>query len=255
MAVATAEELAGVRDRLFGLVRDDQIRQVTVDRPDPSVIAEFLTIEDVSSMVSDAMDKLGIGGRVPGSVLRPLAAGQRVCGPAITIRYARHGGDVSGVLQRGERSGLGERDMYAIGQPGDIAVFDCGGDDYGSVMGSISARWARRLRMGGCVVDGAVRDVEGIAAEGIQVWSRSVTPVSGNYRMAAIEVNGPVAVAGVPVNPGDLVVADGTGICVVPARHVAAVAAEVRQIQAGEQSVIEAIDAGLAPRDMPAYTI
>jgi hypothetical protein len=84
VAVATDEELASVRDRLFGQVREDQIRQVTVDRPDPAVIAAF------------------------------LAAGQRVCGPAITIRYARHGGDVSGVLQRGERSGLGDRDMYAV---------------------------------------------------------------------------------------------------------------------------------------------
>jgi 4-hydroxy-4-methyl-2-oxoglutarate aldolase len=253
--VATNEELASVRDRLFGQVREDQIRQVTADRPDPAVIAAFLAIEDVSSIVSDAMDTLGIGGRVPGSVLRPLAPRQRVCGPAITIRYARHGGDVSGVLQRGERSGLGDRDMYAIGQPGDIAVFDCGGDTHASVIGSISARWATRLRIGGCVVDGAVRDVEGIAAEGIQVWSRSVTPVSGNHSMAAIEVNGTVALAGVPVTPGDLVVADGTGICVVPARHVRAVAAEVRKIQAREQLVIDAIATGVAPRDMPAVTI
>lgn len=253
--MATSEELASVRDRLFGLVRDDQIRQVRIARPDPALIASFLAIEDVSSMVSDAMDRLGIGGRVPGSTLRPLAKGQRVCGPAITIRYATHGGDVSAVVQRGERSRLGERDMYALGQPGDIAVFDCGGETQASVMGSISARWARRFGVGGCLVDGAIRDVEGVEAAGIQVWSRSVTPVSGNHRMAALEVNGTVALAGVPVTPGDLVVADSTGICVVPAEHVGALSAEVQRIQRGEQSVIDAIDAGVAPRDMPAYTI
>lgn len=253
--MATAAELASVRDRLFGLVRDDQIRQVGFARPDPEVISSFLAIEDVSSMISDAMDRLGIGGRVPASVMAPLAKGQRVCGPAITIRYAQHGGDVSGLLQRGERSGLGERDMYAVGQPGDVGVFDCGGSTLASVMGAISARWARRLGIAGCVVDGAIRDVEGVEAEGIAVWSRAVTPVSGNHRMAAIEVNGTVAVAGVVVRPGDLVVADGTGICVAPAQHVAAVLAEVRKIQAGEQAVIDAIDAGVAPRDMPSYTI
>lgn len=253
--MATAEELASVRDRLFGLVDEDQIKQVEVTRPDPEIVASLLATEDVSSMVSDAMDRLGIGGRVPGSTLRPLARGQRACGPAITIRYAAHGGDVSALVQRGERSRLGERDMYALGQPGDIAVFDCGGETRASVMGAISARWARRFGVGGCIVDGAVRDVEGVEAEGIQVWSRSVTPLSGNHRMAAIEVNGTVALAGVPVAPGDLVVADGTGICVVPAQHVTAVATEMRRIQLGEQSVIEAIDAGVAPRDMPAYTI
>jgi regulator of RNase E activity RraA len=253
--VATEDELAGIRDGLFGLVREDQIRQVAIDRPDPAIVESFQAIEDVSSMISDAMDHLGIGARVGASVLRPLTKGQRVCGPAITIRYTLHGGDVSGLRQRGESSRLGERDMYAVGQAGDVAVFDCGGLTAGSVMGSISARWARRFGIAGCVVDGSVRDVEGIEAEAIQVWSRGVTPASGNHRMSAIEVNGTVAVAGMVVRPGDLVVADGTGVCVVPIEHVEAVAAEVARISAGEQSVIDAIEAGVAPRDMPAYTI
>jgi 4-hydroxy-4-methyl-2-oxoglutarate aldolase len=253
--MATPSELESVRDRRFGLVGDDQIRQVDIERPDPEIIAAFQAIEDVSSMVSDAMDHLGIGARVAGSELRPLVTGQRVCGPAITIRYAQHGGDVSGIRARGDRSRLGERDMYAVGQPGDIGMFDCGGVILGSVMGSISARWARRLGIAGCVVDGAVRDVEGIEAEGVQVWSRGVTPMSGNFRMSAIEVNGTVAIAGMTVRPGDLIVADGTGVCVVPIEHVAAVAAEIIDIQAGEQAVIDAIDAGVAPRDLPAYTI
>jgi 4-hydroxy-4-methyl-2-oxoglutarate aldolase len=253
--VATEDELAGIRDRLFGLVSEDQIRQVTFARPDPAIVASFQAIEDVSSMISDAMDHLGIGARVGASELRPLTKGQRICGPAITIRYTQHGGDVSGLRQRGERSRLGERDMYAAGRAGDVAVFDCGGVTVGSVMGSISARWARRLEIAGCVVDGAVRDVEGIEAEAVQVWSRGVTPTSGNHRMSAVEVNATVAIAGMVVRPGDLIVADGTGVCVVPIEHVSAVAAEVAQIQAGEQSVIDAIEAGVAPRDLPAYTI
>jgi 4-hydroxy-4-methyl-2-oxoglutarate aldolase len=201
------------------------------------------------------MDHLGIGGRVAASELRPLTKGQRVCGPAITIRYACHGGDVSGLRQRGERSRLAEREMYAVGEAGDVGMFDCGGATFGSVMGSISARWARRFGIAGCIVDGAVRDVEGIESEGVQVWSRGVTPASGNHRMSAVEVNGTVSIGGITVRPGDLIVADGTGVCVVPIEHVAAVAAEVVTIAAGEQSVIDAIDAGVAPRDLPAYTI
>jgi len=73
--------------------------------------------------------------------------------------------------------------------------------------------------------------------------------------MAAVEINGRVGLAGVSVNPGDLIVADGSGICVVPVEHVDAIAREVRAIQEGEQSVKDAIDAGLAPRAAPAYTI
>ncbi|MGH3273402.1 MAG: RraA family protein [Streptosporangiaceae bacterium] len=253
--MASAQELASVRDRLFGLVHDDQIRQVAIPRPDPAIIASFLATEDISSLVSDAMDRLGIGGRLPASLIRPLASRQRCVGPAVTIRYGRHGGDVSGLRHRAERPGLAEREMYALGEPGDIGVFDCGGCEHGSVIGSVSARWARRFGIAGCIVDGAVRDVEGIQAEGIAVWSRSVTPASGNYRMSAIEVNGTVAVAGLLVRPGDLIVADGTGICVVPSQHVEAVAAVAREIQVSEQSVLDAIDAGVAPRDVPAVAI
>jgi regulator of RNase E activity RraA len=73
--------------------------------------------------------------------------------------------------------------------------------------------------------------------------------------MAAVEINGRVGLGGVSVTPGDLIVADGTGICVVPLEHVDAVAREVRAIQKGEQSVKDAIDAGLAPRSAPVYTI
>jgi 4-hydroxy-4-methyl-2-oxoglutarate aldolase len=253
--VATPEELAPVRDRLFGLVQDEQIRQVAITRPDPRIIKALLEIEDLSSIISDAMDQLGVGGRVPATVLTPIAKGQRICGPAVTIRYARHGGDVSGLRQRKERPALGERDMYALGKSGDIGVFDCGGWTAASVMGAISARWARRFGIAGCVVDGSVRDVEGIEALGVPVWSRALTPASGNYRMIAIEVNGVVSLGGVVVAPGDLIVADGTGICVVPIKHVEAVVALVQKIQAGEKAVTDAIDAGIAPLDVPKYTI
>lgn len=253
--MAEPDELAAVRDRLFGLVGEDQIVKVMFNRPDPPVVEELLQIEDISTAVSDALDRLGVGGRVSASVLKPLARGQRVCGAAITIRYVHHGGDVGGVRHRKEPSLLGERDMYAVGQPGDVGIFDCGGSTAASVMGSLSARWAQRFGMAGCVVDGAVRDVEGIEALDVPVWARAVTPTSGNHRMAAVEINGRVGLAGVSVNPGDLIVADGSGICVVPVGHVDAIVREVRAIQEGEQSVKDAIDAGLAPRAAPAYTI
>jgi hypothetical protein len=83
--MATAEELASVRDRLFGLVCEDQIRQVTLARPDPQVIKAFEEMDDVSSIVSDAMDRLGSAGGYP-----PARTGRwrraSACGPAITIR-------------------------------------------------------------------------------------------------------------------------------------------------------------------------
>jgi 4-hydroxy-4-methyl-2-oxoglutarate aldolase len=253
--VADPQELESVRPRLFGLVSEDVIRQVSIPRPPGDLSQALAKIEDVTSVVSDAMDRLGIGARMAGSSLRPLGPGQRVCGPAVTIRYTHHGGDPSAIRFRGERPRLGDRDMYALAQPGDVAVFDCAGSVGASVMGAISARWAKRFGLAGCVVDGAVRDVEGIQGLGIPVWSRGITPNSGNYRMAAVEINGTVGCAGSLVRPGDVIVADSTGVCVIPAESASAVVAEVEQILTAEESVLSAIDAGRAPREMPPHIV
>jgi len=253
--VADPQELESVRHRLFGLVSEDIIREVSITRPPSDLSRDLVKIEDVTSVVSDAMDRLGVGARLSGSALKPLSPGQRICGPAVTIRYTHHGGEAFAIRGRGERSRLGDRDLYALAQPGDVAVFDCGGSVLGSVMGAISARWATRFGIAGCVVDGAVRDVEGIQALGVPVWSRAVTPNSGNFRMAAIEINGTVSCGGGLVRPGDLVVADSTGVCVIPFENAAMVVAEVKKILAAEESVISAIEAGHEPREMPPYTV
>jgi regulator of RNase E activity RraA len=115
------------------------------------------------------------------------------------------------------------------------------------VLGSLSARWARRLGIAGCVVDGAVRDVESVLAVGVPVWSRGVTPISGKHRLKALELNGSVAVAGIGVEPGDLVLADSTGVCVVPSGRAAEVLDRCTAIERDEQAVEQAIDGGADP--------
>jgi len=113
-----------------------------------------------------------------------------------------------------------------------------------SVMGGLSAAWARRVQMAGCVVDGAVRDVGSIREEGVQVWSRGITPVSGKHRVQAIEINGTVALAGLVVRPGDVIAADDTGVCAFPAGHLEAVRDIVMAAEEAEGKVTAAISGG-----------
>jgi 4-hydroxy-4-methyl-2-oxoglutarate aldolase len=248
--VATERELAAIRGKLFGLIDEDKIRMVEIDRPSHDVVTGFLALTDLSSSVSDALDALGVGGSIGGSVLVPRLANTRIVGPAITIRYVPAEGSIGALVARGERARLAERDLYNIGQPGDVAVFDCGGHAQASVMGGLSAAWARRTGMAGCVVDGATRDLDSIRAEGVPVWSRAVTPTSGKHRLVAAELNGEVAVAGAPVRPGDLIVADETGVCVVPGSHAVTVLDRCREAEAAERSVVEAIRDGVAPEEV-----
>jgi 4-hydroxy-4-methyl-2-oxoglutarate aldolase len=248
--MATESELASVRARLLGLVPEERICAVDIVRPPHSIVEAFLGLGDLASTISDALDELGVGGAVPAHVLQPRVPAARIVGPAITIRHRPEGGNVGARRARGERAKLGDRDLYGLGRPGDVAIFDSGGHVGASVMGGLSGRWARRLEIAGCVVDGGVRDVAAIRQEGVPVWSRGVTPVTGKHRFEAIELNGPVVLAGVPVTPGDLIAADETGVCVIPAGHVEAVLELCLASEEAEQSLIEAIESGAAPEEV-----
>jgi 4-hydroxy-4-methyl-2-oxoglutarate aldolase len=249
--VTREEELARVRPRLLGLADEDHIARIDIPRPDPEVVAGYLALTDLCSTAADALDELGLGGGIGASQLAPRS-GKRICGPAITIRYAGEGGSVGAIAGRGERARLAERDLYSIGEAGDVAVFDCGGRTDASVLGSLSARWARRLGIAGCVVDGAVRDLDSVLAVGLPVWSRAVTPVSGKHRLQAVELNGTVSLAGLTVEPGDLVLADRTGVCVVPAGRAAELLERCRGIEEAERRIEEAIESGLEPAEIAA---
>jgi 4-hydroxy-4-methyl-2-oxoglutarate aldolase len=248
--MATKQELDRVRPNLFGLIDEERIALVDVDRPAPAVLDDLLRLTDLAPAVADALDQLSVGGAVPASTLPPLSPGQRIAGPAITIRYVRQGGDVSALSSRGARAGLADRDMYNVGVGGDVAVFDCGGYTGGSVMGGLSAAWAVRTKIAGCVVDGAVRDVAAIRDERVPVWSRGRTPVSGKHRVEAIEINGTVSLAGVTASPGDVVVADDTGVCVIPASHVQAVRDIALAAESAERELTDAIARGASNQEV-----
>jgi len=61
-----------------------------------------------------------------------------------------------------------------------------------------------------------VRDIAHSRALGYPVWASDITPVTGKWRLETVEINGPIQIGGVRVAPGDLVVADDTGVCFIP---------------------------------------
>jgi len=235
--MASEIELNAVRGKLAGQIDEKLITIIDFPRPLPGVIEEFLTLEDLCSDVSDALDKLGIEGAVPGSVCRPVMSGRRVCGAAVTMRYGQIEGSISDRYARGERPRLADRDLYAVSQEGDVAVIQSDGGPYVSVMGGASAKAAREAGISACIVDGGVRDIGALRDEGLPVWSAGQTPTSGRHRLEAVEINGYVDLGGIRVNPGDLVCADDTGICFVPRDLIGRVLASCLEAQAAERAV------------------
>jgi len=103
-----------------------------------------------------------------------------------------------------------------IARPGDVIAVDaCHAHGAATaVLGDIIATKARHRGIAGFVVDGLVRDLRGIQAVGIPVFARGTTPVGPLHRGPG-EINYPIALGGVVTHPGDVVVADRSGIVIV----------------------------------------
>lgn len=138
--------------------------------------------------------------------VRALSSATEVCGTAVTV-WVRPG-DILYALKATDYVG-----------EGDVLVVDGGGREDAALLGDFVAREVARRGCRGIVVDGAVRDLEGIEATGVPVFARGTHPATAtNTGPGAINV--PVSVGGVPVQPGDVVRADSNGVVVVPEEHV-----------------------------------
>ena len=117
-----------------------------------------------------------------------------------------------------------------VARPGDVVVIAAGGSTCNAVLGDIISTKAKHRGIGGFVVDGLVRDLPSIQDLDFPVYARGTTPIGPLHRGPG-EINFPVACGGVVVNPGDVVVADGAGVVVVPQQIAANLLAQL-QVQA-----------------------
>jgi len=103
-----------------------------------------------------------------------------------------------------------------LAEPGDVIVVDGNGCLTRSLMGEIMFTYAQNKGIAGFVLDGAIRDVDALEALDIPVYAVGVTP-QGPYKNGPGEINVPVACGGQVVMPGDILVGDGDGVCVIRA--------------------------------------
>ncbi|GAA1871684.1 RraA family protein [Pseudonocardia ailaonensis] len=100
-------------------------------------------------------------------------------------------------------------------EPGDVLVVNGAGDLSRALIGDLIGEIMMVRGVPGAVVDGAVRDVDVLDANGLAVFARGTTP-AGPFKTGPGWVGRPVAAGGVVVGPGDVVVADSDGVAVVP---------------------------------------
>lgn len=243
MAETTSER------KLTGKIAPDRIRLMETPRPPAGIVEGFKALGDASGIVSDVMDELGITGVVGASTLRPTMAGSVIVGPALTIRSIVQREHVYETA-RAHVNKMAEFEAHNLALPGDVLVID--GVPGISNMGGISAQTGKRQGEAGAIVQGGVRDVAHSRSVGYPVWSTELTPATGKWRIEAQEINGEVMIAGVRVSPGDMVLADDTGVCFIPRARATEVLALAQQKAAGEAAKCAAIDAGVPVADLPA---
>ena len=229
---------------LTGLFPPELVARREFPRLAPAVVAGAHALGDLTGNLSDAMDELGLPSGVPRLPLRPNLAG-RIVGQAVTLRNEPNDrADPASARPPGRR--LGDVECYNLAEPGDVLVIQ--GVDGVSSMGGISAAIGRRAGLAGAVVAGAVRDVVAAREVGFPTWASGSTPASGKFRLHTAEIMGPVTIGGVPVDPGDLVAADETGVCFVPYAEAARVLERAQTIASREAARLSRIEAEIPGR-------
>ncbi len=187
------------------------------------IIAQFRGLS--SANLADAMGRFNF--MDPGMRSR---SGFPLCGRAVTV------------LCR-PADNLMVHKALQIAEPGEIVVVSTCGNTTSAVFGEMMCHTAAAKGLGGIVVDGTIRDVDGIRQLGFAAFSRSVSP-GGCDKDGPGEINVPIACGNTVVMPGDIVVGDDDGVAVVPRDHAEEVLSLVRALMAREQARIAEIKSG-----------
>ena len=134
-----------------------------------------------------------------------------------------------------------------VAEPGDIVVVATSGNTASSVFGELMCHTAGAQRIGGIIVDGAIRDIDGITRLGLPAYSRTVSP-GGCDKDGPGEINVPISCGSTVVAPGDIIVGDGDGVAVVPNAHAEEVLRLVAELVDREEKRIAEIAAGKVVR-------
>ena len=190
--------------------------------------------------VSDAMDSLNLKGATWG--VRPQWQCPRIVGRAVTMKIKPQGLEAP-------KQHLGTTAIEAA-SPGDIIVIDNGGQPQFSCWGGLLSLSAKLKGVSGVVIDGACRDLDEARELQFPIFTRSVVPMTARGRVMQESFNQEIEFAGVQCHPGDLVIADGSGIVIIPRAKEGEVVTAAEAVYQKEQEMAAGIRKGYSGLEM-----
>jgi RraA family protein len=195
-------------------------------RPPERILAAFASLP--TSNISDNMLRhYGSAAR-----LRPFHRGGNLVGPAFTVK-TRPGDN------------LLTHKAIDMAAPGDVILVDAGGGLDQAIIGEIMSAHAKSRGIAGIIIDGAIRDADAIAASDFPVYACGVTH-RGPYKDGPGEINVTVSIAGMVVNPGDIIVGDADGVLAISPADAERVLALTIAQKNKEEATLAAIASGIA---------
>jgi regulator of RNase E activity RraA len=188
----------------------------------------------LSGNVSDAMETLGLRRSVITGYKLIAPEGTAIVGLAFTVRQQRkHGSDDRAVNLTNHIAV--SRDLAKAGE---IVVIDTGGITDVATWGELHSARCLRRGVAGMITNGATRDAESIRRMRFPVFCQALSPVKSQWDIETQSLNQPVTLNSVQIRTGDIIVADETGIIVVPIKHAREVAKMATQIRVAEEEAL-----------------
>lgn len=180
--------------------------------------------------VSDSMSRM----TAAGPTLRPMHTSGGMAGVALTVK-ARPGDNL--MLHK----------AIDMAVPGDVIVVDAGGDLANALMGELMLAYAIKRGVVGFVLNGAIRDLDNFRETNLPTYAAGVTH-RGPYKDGPGEINVPVAIDGMVIHPGDIVIGDSDGVLSVPIDGAEEILKATEAKSAAEITQMAAIEAGTNDR-------
>ncbi len=193
--------------------------------------ARDVTVADLH----ESTGHLGFTGLMSARMKR-VTPGFKIAGPAVTA-----------LCQPGDN--LMMHRALRLAQAGDVLVVVCLGETSAAQWGDVATSYAMHKGLAGVVVQGCVRDVDGVASMGFPVWATHVWPIHADKGKGG-GVNIPISCGDVLVRPGDLIAADGDGVVVIPCSEAQAVVTAAQAKMRKEAEFANAIRQGATAWDL-----